>query len=468
MIFLKPKFMAISLAIFLSYLMLFAPTLALSATQQNQTINLETINDVKRLELAEFLLRSGQADKAIQAIIFKKFEQKQHIIIAESLLADSLFAIGKKAEAIVILRKLLAIDPSITIARYKLAQMLYATEDDLAAKHHFQILRNSVKGDEAQNIISQYIAQLDLRKKWFFNIGGNILPQSNINGGSSKDKYFCEDTASTPQGIAAWKNLLASFGLDCTAGIPISASDQAQSGLVYTGNITAGYRFKMTDNASWTIRSTAEYTHYPKATIADVITLALNTGPTIQLSNATKLNINGMASISISNKAISQKRYAISATFDHVFSPQILANFGSTITKTQNINNDDYSNLAIALNTSAQISIDNSSFMRLLGGVAHGEYKQLNLSYWQFSSGIGYYKEFTQGITIYSQFDIARKTKPLEAVTTYNFNAKLTKRDLSFLGFTPQLIYNYNRADSNINRNDTDAHSLSIGITRSF
>ncbi|MBL1240669.1 MAG: DUF560 domain-containing protein, partial [OCS116 cluster bacterium] len=72
------------------------------------------------------------------------------------------------------------------------------------------------------------------------------------------------------------------------------------------------------------------------------------------------------------------------------------------------------------------------------------------------------------GITIYSEADISYKAKAFEAITTYNFNAKLSKRDFNFFGFTPQLIYNYNRADSNISRNDTDAHSLSIGVTRSF
>lgn len=460
------KLLAIISVILLST-SIFLPSFVLAVETPSQTINLESISDLERLNLAKYLLENDQADKSIQAIVFKKFSEVTHIIIAENLLADSLFALGRKAEAIDILRKLLAVDPSLTITRYKLAQMLFATEDDMASKHHFQILRNSIDDDASQNTINQYLKQMDLRKRWFFNMGGSVLPQSNFNGGSSKSLYFCEDTASTKDGIAAWTKLLASFGLDCTVGIPISATEQAQSGIVASGNISGGYRFRLAENASWTVRASGEYTRYPGVT-PDAIALAFTTGPTISLGNATKLDITGTASISISDKSITQKHYGISATFDHVFNPQILGNLSLGVSKTQSLTNNDYSNFVVQLNAAAQISLDNSSFIRVLGGVARAKYVEPNLSYWQVSSGLGYYKEFAYGITVYSQADLAYKAKPLEATTTFNFSTKLTKRDFSFLGFTPQLIYNYNRADSNINRNDTDAHSISIGITRSF
>uniref|UniRef100_A0A2A4Z278 Surface lipoprotein assembly modifier C-terminal domain-containing protein n=1 Tax=OCS116 cluster bacterium TaxID=2030921 RepID=A0A2A4Z278_9PROT len=461
------KFTALFSALYIACLLAFAPTLALAATTDTQTVNLDEMTDSKRLELAKFLLENGQANKAVQAIIYKKFETKQYIIIAQSMLADALFFSGNKDQAIVTLRKLLAVDPSLTMARYKLAQMLFATDDDLAAKHHFQILRSSISSDQAQNVIGQYLSQIDLRKRWFFNVGGNILPQSNLNGGSSKDIYYCEDTASTPKGVESWTNLLAAFGLDCKAGIPIAPSEQAQSGVAISANITGGYRFRLAENASWTIRATGEYTRYPKPT-ADVITLAMNSGPTIRLNNASKININASASLSISDKKISQKHYAISSTFDHVFSPQVLGSLTATYGSTENLTNNDYTNTVASLNASVQVSIDSSSFVRFMGGVARAKYVEPNLSYWKVNGGLGYYKEFEHGITIYSEADISYKAKAFEAITTYNFNAKLSKRDFNFFGFTPQLIYNYNRADSNISRNDTDAHSLSIGVTRSF
>ncbi|MBL1420750.1 MAG: DUF560 domain-containing protein [Alphaproteobacteria bacterium] len=443
------------------------PTLASAATEQIQTVDLAEMADGKRLELAAYLIENSQADKAIQAITYKKFATKPNIIAAESMLADALFFIGKKNQAIVILRKLLALDPNLTLVRYKLAQMLLATEDDLAAKHHFQILRAAIDDDKVQFLIDQSLSQIDLRKRWFFNVGGNILPKSNINGGSSEDTYYCEDTASTPEGIEQWTNLLASFGLDCKTGIPIATNDQAQSGMVISANMSGGYRFRLAQNASWTIRATGGYMRYPNPT-DDVITLAMNMGPTIRLSNASKLNIDAKASISISAKKISQKHYAVSTTFDQVFTPKLLGSLTAAWGKTENLTNSDYSNTLASLNGSLQISIDKTSFVRLLGGVARGQYSAPNLSYWEVSAGLGYYKEFEHGITLYSQADIAYKTKPLEAVTNYKFSTKLSKRDFSFFGFTPQLIYTYDRNDSDINRNDTDAHTWSIGLTRSF
>lgn len=466
MISIKNKFLFLFTIIFIGCLAI-NPAPVFAAEDDSKTVNLATMTDIKRLELAKFLLDNTQADKAIQAISFKNFQSKNHIVIAQNILADSLFAVGQKTEAIAVLRNLLSADPELTLVRYKLAQMLFATEDDLAAKHHFQILRAGIKDDSNQTVIDQYLKQLDLRKRWFFNIGGNVLPQSNYNGGSSKKLYYCEDTASTPEGIAAWTNLLAAFGLDCKAGIPLAASEQAQSGVVISGNVSGGYRFRLDENVSWTIRGTGEYTRYPGAT-SDVITLALNSGPTISLSDKTRLNINGIASISISNKAITQKHYAASATIDHVFSPQVSSSFTANISNTESITNNDYSNTLGSFNASVQIAIDNSSFVRLMGGVAKTSYVEPNLSYWQVNGGVGYYKEIEYGITLYTEADISYRAKPLEAITTYNINAKLTKRDFNFLGFSPQLIYNYNRADSNVSRNDTDSHRVTIGITRSF
>ncbi|PCI85688.1 MAG: hypothetical protein COB24_12095 [Hyphomicrobiales bacterium] len=461
-----PKIAILLSTLYIVFMSALMPTLASAATEQIQTIDLTKMADGKRLKFAAYLIENNQADKAIQAITFKKFATKPDIISAESMLADALFFMGKKNQAIVILRKLLALDPNLTLVRYKLARMLFATEDDLAAKHHFQILRAAIDDDKVQFLINKSLSQIDLRKRWFFNVGGNILPQSNINGGSSEDTYYCEDTASTPEGIEQWTNLLASFGLDCKAGIPIASNDQAQSGMVISANMSGGYRFRLAQNASWTIRATGGYMRYP--TTDDVITLAMNMGPTIRLSNASKVNIDAQASISISAKKISQKHYAISTTFDQVFTPKLLGSLTAAWGKTENLVNTDYSNTLASLNGSLQISIDKTSFVRLLGGVSRSEYLAPNLSYWELSGGLGYYKEFKHGITLYSEADIAYKTKPLEAITNYKFSTKLSKRDFNFLGFTPQLIYTYNRDDSNINRNDTDAHTWSIGLTRSF
>lgn len=116
----------------------------------------------------------------------------------------------------------------------------------------------------------------------------------------------------------------------------------------------------------------------------------------------------------------------------------------------------------------AQISIDKTSYVRLSSGLMKAKYVEPNLSFWQVNGGLGYYKEFGYGITVFSELNVAYKVKPLESIVNYNFETKLVKRDFNFLGFTPQLIYNYSRADSDINRNDTDGHTWSIGLTRSF
>ncbi|MGL1921145.1 MAG: surface lipoprotein assembly modifier [Hyphomicrobiales bacterium] len=449
--------------IFILVIAAFYPRPIYAAEDTAQTVNLATMGDTERLKLAKYLLENQQAIKAIQAISFKNFDTKDHIIIAQTILADSLFAVGKKADAIAVLRRVLSIDPELFVIRYKLAQMLFTTKDDAAAKHHFKILRASMDDENNQNVIDQYLKQMDLRKRWFFSVGGDISPQTNYNGGSNKKLFYCEDTAPTQEQVDAWTKIFSG----CKTGIPIEADKLAKTGVVISGNAAVGYRFRLNENIGWTIRGTGEYTRYPSTT-PDVITLALNSGPTISLNDRTRLNINGVASISIANKSITQKYYAGSATLDHVFSPQLSGSFITTVAKTENLNNDDYSNLLGSLNTSLQISIDNSSFVRLMGGVARAKYEGPHLSYWRGNLGAGYYKEFEQGITLYSEIDIAHKITTNEVTTTFNLNAKLSKRDFNFFGFTPQLVYNYNFKDSNISYYDTNSHRVSIGITRSF
>lgn len=447
------------------YLVL-APINSQAETLKVATVSLAKMQDVQRLELATYLLRNQQAHKAIAVITYKKFTAVKQIIESQSLLAEALFALGKPDEAYKILRDILALNPLIATSRFKLAQLLYAAQDDMAATQQFEILLASSTDDNVQLLLRHYLNQLNLRKKWFFNVGGSVVPQSNFNGGSGKNSYYCEDISATAAGVANWTNLLASFGLDCTQGIPLSAAQKAQSGLVINTHATLGYQFKLNDNVAWAVRATGTYTQYP-STIPNALSLAFSTGPTLQLDDKTTLNLAANLSLSLTTSAITQNRIGISAIFDHRFSPTLGLNLQANLDETTNIANNDYSNLAANLSLTGQFILDNSSYVKLMGGISKAKYSQPNLSFTEFKAGVGVYKEFGN-ILIHSDVNISRKYKALETIMGYEFSLKLSKKDFEFMGFSPQIIYSYRKLDSNINNNDTSGHSVSLGVTRSF
>ncbi|MCJ8324992.1 MAG: DUF560 domain-containing protein [Rhizobiales bacterium] len=443
-----------------------APTISHAEPLTTASVSLAKMQDAERLELAIYLINNQQAHKAIAVITFKKFTKVDQIIAAQNLLAEALFALGKRIEAYKILRDILALNPAIATSRFKLAQLLFAAQDDMAAKRQFELLLASSKDDDVQLMLRHYLTQINVRKKWFFNVGGSVVPQSNFNGGSGKNSYYCEDIAATAAGVANWTDLLASFGLDCTQGIPLSSAQKAQSGLVLNAHATLGYQFKLSDNSAWALRATGTYTQYP-STIPSVLSLAFSTGPTLQLDDKTSLNLATNLSLAVTTTAITQNRMGISAIFDHRLSPTLGLNLQANLDKTSNFTNNDYSNLAATISLTGQFILDNSSYVKLMGGISTAKYSQPNLSFTALRAGFGIYKEFAEFIT-YSDVNITRKYKALETIMSYEVNLKISNKNLDFMGFSPEIIYSYKKLDSNINTNDTSGHSVSIGVTRSF
>ncbi len=459
-------FKHILIPVFLYISFLSVPIVSLANTQ-NKTVDLSKINDQQRLNIIVFLLKNQEPEKAVHAILHHPFENVMHIIDSQIMLADALFMLGKKQDSIAILRKLLDAQPNIDVARFKLAQMLFTVKNDTAAKHHFELLFTEKQDPQSKQVIIQYLNNIAHRKAWFFNVGGSYAPQSNFNGGLTKAKYFCNDYGADSNQINFWRSYFNFIGQDCDAGIIPTAAQMPKSGMVLNLNGLAGYRFKINPNASWTVKATGNLTRYPH-TLPAAITLALNTGPSLTIGNQTKLTLDAGASISISERKVTSNYFSVSAEIDHAFSPTISSNSLLTISKGKNHIDADLGHLSVSLQNYLRISINNSSFIKLMAGVSAGRYIHPNNSYKEANFGVGLYKEFGLGITIYAEATYARRHKTLEDINNFNFSAKLTKRDFNIWGFAPELIYSYQNYDSTRNLFDKSGHSIKLGITKAF
>ncbi len=463
MILLNRLFIVILLAFAFAY-----PANASGGTIKNYTVSLIKMNGEARLKLAQYLLENKQADKAIQTLIFKPFKTANFIVQSQILLADSLFILGKKTNAVDVLRKLLAAQPENSIARFKLAQMLFSMGENSGAKHHLEILRSSLRDEKSQQIIQNQLTQIAHKKDWFFGLSGSYFPRSNFNNGVVKDVYYCNDFGATPNAVEGWRQTFANIlGQNCDAGIITPANQKAQNGWVLDVTAQAGNRFRINDKTSWLIKATGRLIKYPH-TIADVGVLSINTGSIISLDKNTKLIFDAKAELTVSAGKVSQRNLAFSGEISYIFNPQVTATGALTLSQLTHYNDADQNNVTANLQTNLRLSLDNTSFVRLIAGAKKSRAQNPNNSFTAFNGGVGYYKELPLGVTLYVQSNLELRNKNLENIKDFNLSAKFTKRDLNLWGFAPELSVNYLNYNSTINRFDKKGSSINIGFTKSF
>ncbi len=99
---------------------------------------------------------------------------------------------GRHAEAVAIFREILAARPDYGRVRLELAHTLYMSQEDEAARHHFElVLGGSASNATLANTVNSYIAAIDSRRRWDFSTYVSIAPSTNLNqGGESKIVYI--------------------------------------------------------------------------------------------------------------------------------------------------------------------------------------------------------------------------------------------------------------------------------------
>lgn len=139
-----------------------------------------------RLAHARRLIESGQAAQALELLRALRAEPGVDQIEVRFLLAMASLRSGDPGGAIALWRDLLADHPELTRVRLELARALFETGSDESARFHFHRLRAMADLPAAvRSNVERFIDALDARRGWSADVVMAVLPDSNVNSGSS-------------------------------------------------------------------------------------------------------------------------------------------------------------------------------------------------------------------------------------------------------------------------------------------
>ena len=120
-------------------------------------------------------------------------------------------------EAIATFREMLIADPGLVRVRLELARAFYLKGEDSLARRHFEaVLAGGVPQTVAANIHA-FLAEMRARKRWSFNVGFALAPDTNIGAGSEERTILipvfgqplpferdAEELTSSGVGVSVW------------------------------------------------------------------------------------------------------------------------------------------------------------------------------------------------------------------------------------------------------------------------
>ena len=120
-------------------------------------------------------------------------------------------------EAIATFREMLIADPGLVRVRLELARAFFLKREDSLARRHFEaVLAGGVPEPVAANIHA-FLAEMRARKRWSFNVGFALAPDTNIGAGSEERTIYipmfgqplpferdAEELTSSGVGVSVW------------------------------------------------------------------------------------------------------------------------------------------------------------------------------------------------------------------------------------------------------------------------
>jgi tetratricopeptide (TPR) repeat protein len=412
----------------------------------------EASTEATRVKLLINLAKSGQHDLAESLLkrypLTGKFGRNRRLFIEGLILK----ARGNLTGAVKNYRTALADDPSLTLVRSELAQTLFALQEDDSAKHHLNLLMAEAPDEyEAQGIRS-FIDAIDARRPFTFSAFVSVAPSTNVNNGSSIDTVYYSD------------------------GSHIDVGEQKKSGIGFSSGLNAGYAHRLGNDfsvvlgggANATIYTDSDYNYYGASQSAELR----------YLITGGFLGVGLVASENMKNDelGLSYYSYGPRVSLQKALSPQDRVNL-SSVYEWRSYPDDKLSdgNALIldgawnhAFDSSLNVSL-NAGFDRITSGIDYNAYEA-------YSAGFSLYKELPFGITTdlygevrHAEFDgVFPIYNKVREDTRWTGTVSLTKRDLNFWGYAPEIEYTYIFNDSNIANYHYDSHSIDFRLSKDF
>ncbi len=403
------------------------------------------------LLLARALIATGRMEEA-RAVIDgwqpDHPEHRQRVQFVDGLIAA---AMGDHRKAVAIYRKILADRPDLDSVRIELTKSLFMLSDDAAAKA--QAERLGAPGGDARlgGTMSTLLKVLDSRRPVRFSGYASLLPSSNVNNGTDK--------TTVPLG-------------DIDLTIDDSARRKSGIGMMLGGEVI--YRQNFTPTAAFVGSLSAVGRFYPRID-RSLVTADASAGVEKSFGNtrvlASLVAGGGMTDLKEDLRYMGGR---VELTMNpwpqwRLFSSTSLRYEQDKATKA----NSGWAGNTIAY---ADRMIGPSRFVRMIAGASAARKDEERFSYGEVLGGMGFYNEFSHAVTAYVQGTAAARRYwgdypglgEARRDTRATAQVVLTKRDLNFMGFAPQLAYTFERTVSNVAFYDTTRHDVELRWTKDF
>jgi outer membrane protein len=351
-------------------------------------------------------------------------------------------------------RKALADDPSLTLVRAELAKTLVALDQDDSAKHHLELLVAEAPDAQNASAIKSFIDQVDAKRPYKIQGFVAAAPSSNLNNASIHEKIY----VSSGGGPISFSTAKKESGVGIAGGVSGAFTKRLGNKLV--GVVAGGINTKIYRDKKFSKASASQS--------AELRTLT-DTG-------YVGLGVVGSQSFGTESIAPDYSSVGPRVSLTHALTPQDIL-VASSVFEWRNYKNNLQDGTAFENNLSWTHAIDSTFNLSLLGGFSYVTAEDKAFGSKGLSSGIGFYKELTAGITLNGQAMYnATEFNALHSVTfpkirkddRFTGSIAVTKRDFEVFGLAPSLSYTFSRNLSNIDLYDYDSHAIDFRMTTDF
>jgi outer membrane protein len=429
--------------------------LAEAAPNAQQITAYEAAPEMERVRLLLHLAKSGQdADAAymLQKYPLTGTYAKNRTLYIKGLI---LKAQGDLTGAAKNFRAALADDPSLTLVRADLAEVLVELQEDDSAKHQLRLLAADAPDEAAANGIRSFIEQVDSRSPFKTSGYVSFAPSTNLNNGSRHTTVYTPFFGSTGE---------------------INKANQASSGLGVAGGLSAGYTKRIGNDFSFVAAGSADARIYDDS---DFNSYSLS--QSAELRRMIKLGYVGFGAVSSQRVSDDKLGFSYLAYGPRVSASLQLSGKNSLSTTAvyewrNKLEKGSKDATAILLDGIFTHRFNSSFSATILTGWEKVASEASQESYHTVSGGLSVYKELTHGITAtvtgqiadtnFVDYNMFFETRRKDTKLTGSIS--LTKRDLNLFGFAPSIYYSYTDNFSNINLYDYNAHAVDFRLTKDF
>jgi len=432
------------------------PSVSLAQEKTYQT-NFQTF-ELKKDQLLPFVEKLITAGKLAEAreILGKVKGQTTDPLQEDFLLAQIAVAEKRYQDAVNIYRSMLVQRPELTRVRLELARTFFLMKDDANARFHFELVLAEDLPEAVIKNIQNFLFAIRKRKQWQINSYIALAPDTNISAAPDTDTIDL-------------------FGL------PFQLSEDAQetSGVGVIGSLGFDYFWRLGERTSLKTGANVYHTQYGNSQFNDTF-LSGNIGPRFVFDKT-----------AVTVQATGYRRWFGGDALNYAAGGQVLVDH--VLSRRWRVDANlgwqelryDRSELQNGRLWTGLLrfgySLTSSSLVHLISGVTREQTQDVSFSNTSWRLGVGYYKDFGEGFTLYIKPEILLRDYDGVSIanagetnggdrqdTRYSIETNITKRDWSIWNFALVLSYTFTRNDSNIEFFKYNRHRVQIGFTRTF